>query len=278
MKRDRTLVGGIILLALLIGAVVIGAIWYFVLRTPEEASEPIEAIPLDLPTSEPTSEPEPTAEPTAVPPTPTEAAAEAEAEPTATPTAVPEPTATADPGVLRLYEISQADSEARFIIDEVLNGEPNTVIGVTDQVAGQIAVNFSDLSTTQVGAIQVNARTFVTDNNFRNNAIRNRILFTDEFEFITFTPTAVNGLPENIEVGQEVSFEIVGDLTVRDITQEATFTVTATAVSEEQLVGSASATVLRSDYELQIPSVPGVADVSDEFQLELDFIANQVES
>ncbi len=280
MKSNRTLIGGLILAG--IGVIVIGAIWYFVLRTPEAASEPIEAIPLELPTNTATAIPEPTEEPTAVPPTNTPApeATEAEAEPTAEPTAVPPtdtPEPTADPGVLRLYEISQEESQVSFTLDEDLRGLRNTVIGVTDQVAGQIAANLNDLSTTQVGVIQVNARTFLTDNDFRNNAIRNRILNTDQYEFITFTPTAVNGLPDSVEVGETVTFEIVGDLTIRDITQEVTFTVTVTAVTEERLEGTASTQVLRGDYNLVIPEVPGVANVTDEVLLEMTLVANAIQ-
>lgn len=263
MKRDRTLLGGLILLG--VGAVVITAIWYFVLRSPEAASEPIAAIPLELPTAIATAVPAATAEPSATP------ASEA--------TAAPSPTAepTTDPGVLRLFEISSDESEARFIIDELLGGVPNTVIGVTSQIAGQIAVNFNDLSATQIGIIQVNARTLVTDNNFRNNAISNRILFTDQFEFITFTPTAVNNLPESVGVGDEVTFEIVGDLTIRDVTQEATFAVTAAVIAGNRLTATATTQVLRADYDLQIPEVPGVANVSEEIIIELDIIANAIQ-
>lgn len=280
MNSNRTLIGGLILAG--IGVIVIGAIWYFVLRTPEGASEPIAAIPLELPTNTATPLPEPTAEPTAVPPTntPQPEATEAPPEPTVEPTAVPPtdtPEPTADPGVLRVYEISQEESQVSFTLDEDLRGLRNTVIGVTDQVAGQIAANLNDLSTTQVGVIQVNARTFVTDNEFRNNAISNQILDTNDYEFITFTPTAVNGLPDSVAVGETVTFEIVGDLTIRDITQEATFTVMVTAVTEERLEGTASTQVLRGDFNLIIPEVPGVANVTDEVLLEMTLVANAIQ-
>ena len=124
----------------------------------------------------------------------------------------------------------------RFEIDEDLRGALNTVVGTTDQVAGQLSVNLADLSQTQVGVIQINARTLVTDNDFRNRAINNEILDTGQFEFITFTPTAVEGLPASATVGETITFTLVGDLTIRDITQPATFTVEATAVSETQLL------------------------------------------
>ena len=79
-------------------------------------------------------------------------------EPTATtaPDPTEEPVAATGPIV---FEIVQDESEARFIIDEVLRGSPKTVVGVTNQVAGQIAVDPADPASAQVGQISINART-----------------------------------------------------------------------------------------------------------------------
>ena len=122
--------------------------------------------------------------------------------------------------------------------------------------------------------IQINARTLVTDSNFRNRALNNKILNTGEFEFITFSPTAVNGLPSSAAVGEALEFTIDGDLTIQDITLPVTFVVSASPVSETQLAGSASTTVNRADFNLQIPSVRDVADVEEEVELYIDFMAN----
>lgn len=181
--------------------------------------------------------------------------------------------AAADGGV-PVYQIDSGASKVRFELDEVLRGNPITVVGVTDQVAGQIAIDLNDLSTAQVGEIKINARTLATDNNFRNRALRNRILSTGDFEFITFSPTAVNGLPDSAAAGDMVEFTIDGDLTIRDITKPVTFNVSASPVSEKQLTGSAAATITREDFNLTIPSVPDVADVEEEVELYIDFVAN----
>ena len=179
-----------------------------------------------------------------------------------------------DAAALRTYQISSTDSTVTFALDEELMGQPKTVVGTTNQVAGEIAVNLADLSTAQVGVIQINARGLTTDNNMRTRTMQNRILETGEFEFITFTPTLVNGLPASAVVGESVSFTISGDLTIRDITQPVVFNVTATVVSETQLSGTATAIVNRGDFDLQIPSVPNVANVEEEVELTIEFIAN----
>jgi polyisoprenoid-binding protein YceI len=129
---------------------------------------------------------------------------------------------------------------------------------------------------TQIGVIQINARTLATDNNFRNRAIRNAILDTNSFEFITFTPTSVAGLPEQAAIGQAFTFQIIGDLTVKDVTRSVTFEVTVTPIDENQIRGSATTTIRHADFGLLIPDVPSVSDVSDEVRLELEFVAYPV--
>jgi len=175
---------------------------------------------------------------------------------------------------MKIYQIDPTASQVRFELDEVLRGSPITVVGSTDQVSGEIAADLNDLSSTEAGLIQINARTLVTDSNFRNRALNNKILNTGEFEFITFSPTAVNGLPSSAAVGEALEFTIDGDLTIQDITLPVTFVVSASPVSETQLAGSASMTVNRADFNLQIPSVRDVADVEEEVELYIDFMAN----
>lgn len=247
-----------------------------VLQEPEAASGTIEAIPLEtqsagvLATSPAATEAVEATQPAAEP-APTEAMAEEPTAEAAPPTEAPVETPA---GEAKVYTIDSAASEVRFQLDEDLRGVRTTVVGITDQVAGQLSLNLADLSQTQVGVIQINARTLVTDNNFRNRAIQNEILDTGDFEFITFSPTGIEGLPASATVGERVSFTLVGDLTIRDVTLPATFTVEATAVSDTQLTGSATAIVNRADFGLQIPSVPSVANVEEEVELFIDFTAN----
>jgi polyisoprenoid-binding protein YceI len=73
--------------------------------------------------------------------------------------------------------------------------------------------------------------------------------------------------------GEPFSFQISGDLTIRDITNEVTFEATVIPVSEARLEGAATATIQRGDYNLVIPNVPNVADVSEDVRLEVDFVA-----
>jgi polyisoprenoid-binding protein YceI len=275
MMRDRVMTGGLIVLA--IGIVAIGAIAFIFLRTPEEASGPIESIPLELAEIEPeAAEVESEASDT-VPDEGEGAVAEGAVAEEAVASDPEAESSAAEATNLTIFEIIQEESVVRFILGELLRGQQTTVIGSSNQVAGQIAADLNDLSTVQVGVIQVNARTLVTNNNMRNNTIRNRILFTDSFEFITFAPAEITGLPESVAWGESISFEIEGELTIRDVTNEEVFTVTAVPISGTRLEGTATTTVMRQDYNLQIPAVRNVADVDEAVVLEFDFVAVPVE-
>ncbi|MBZ0284610.1 MAG: YceI family protein [Anaerolineae bacterium] len=177
-----------------------------------------------------------------------------------------------------LYRIVQDESQVSFTLTEDLRGVPTTVVGTTNQLAGDIVVDFTTPANSQIGQIRINARTIVTNNEFRNRAIRGEILESskDEYEFIEFTPTAVTGLPAAVTADETITFQITGDLKIRNITQSVTFDVTATT-TEERLEGTATTVVTRTQYNLVIPSAPGVANVSEEVTLQIDFVATRVQ-
>ncbi len=264
-------------IAALLGIAVAGVAWLFIFFTggTGEASQPISAPQLTLPPA--TAAPATAAPATAVPATTAPATA---APTTAAPTtAAPQPQATQATGEATLYRIVPDESEARYEIDEILRGEPFRVVGRTDQVAGDIILDFANAAASQVGVIRINARTLATDEERRDRATRSRILQSAEaaYEFVDFTPTALEGLPATVAVGDTASFTIVGDLKIRDITAEARFEATVNVVAEDRLEGTAEATVLRSTYNLIIPNVPFVTDVSEEVLLGIKFVATAVE-
>jgi polyisoprenoid-binding protein YceI len=179
-----------------------------------------------------------------------------------------------------VYRISVEDSTVSFKITEELFGQPKEVVGVTNEVAGDILIDTATPANSEIGVIRINVRTLKTDNENRNRAIRARILQSaeDQYQFSQFTPTAVTGLPASVAVGQEVTFQVAGNLQVRNVTKPVTFDVTAKLASADRLEGKAVAKVTRGQFNLEIPNAPGVANVSDDVTLEIDFVANRVQS
>jgi polyisoprenoid-binding protein YceI len=177
-----------------------------------------------------------------------------------------------------VFRIDPEQSTAEFRIDEVLRGEDVTVVGTTNQIAGDIRVNRDDPAASDIGEIRINARSIETDASNRNRALRQVILRSseDEFEFITFEPTALQNMPEAVTVGEAFEFQIVGNLTIIETTMEVTFNATVTPTSEAEITGTAETTLLYPEWNLTIPEVPIVASVEDEVFLTLNFVATEV--
>ncbi len=211
-------------------------------------------------------------------------AAQSAAAPTAQPS---EPLATVEPEAAgefaperALYRITEDESEVRFKIDEILVGNPFTVVAATNRVAGDIIVHFSDPPASQVGQIAVNARTLKTDNEYRDQSIRGQILQSSRnvYEFINFTPVELLGLPtQPVSMGDTVEFQLVGDLTVKDTTQRLTFAARVTIVSEDRIEGFASTIVKYQDFNLTINAPPTVGGISNDVTLEIDLVALRVQ-
>ncbi len=192
----------------------------------------------------------------------------------ASPTATSAPTLRPGQGQT-VFTIDPSISSASFEIREVLFGNPNFVLGKTNQVTGQIFINTSDPSKSQMGPIRVDVSTLATDSDMRNHTMQTRILETGDpaNQYATFTATSFKGLPATFTVGQLLHFQVTGDLTIHQVTKVETFNLVFTANSDKQITGSASATVRYEDFNLAIPNVPSVTNVSDTVVLTLNFTA-----
>lgn len=179
-----------------------------------------------------------------------------------------------------VYTIIPEQSTATFTLDELLRGEPKTVVGTsTSYIAGEIGFDAKNPASSTVGVIKLNARTFVTDDKNRNNMIRRVILKTenDENEFITFKPTSITDASGSgfKDASHEFTFNITGDLTISGVAKQVTFLagINLDPTDKTTLLISAGTTVKRSDFNLEIPNLSFLADVTDEVKLQLDLIA-----
>ncbi len=174
------------------------------------------------------------------------------------------------------FVLVPAESEARFIVNEVLNGQPKTVIGATNAVEGQIVADYANPPAVSMSVIRVDLSTLTTDNSFRNRAIRDMILETGNpaYQYAEFVMTSVSGLPDSVTLGQPFDFQITGNLTIHGVTREVTFDATVTPVSETRLEGIASYATLYSDFDVTILRLPPqVASVEEQVILEMEFVA-----
>lgn len=196
-----------------------------------------------------------------------------------TPTAIPavvEPTSPI--AVPQLFRIVPEESEARFSVFETF--PLGTAVGRTNQIAGDVIVDFNNPANSQLGTIRINLRTLATDDPDRDSSIRCCVLLTSrpEYEFTDFVPTAITGLPDQVTIGQTVPFQVTGDLTLRGNTRSVTFDVSLTLNSATEIQGYATATVNRSDFGILNDAQNGFDyhGVEEEITLEFTFVARAV--
>lgn len=193
-------------------------------------------------------------------------------------TSPPSSAETTTAGSAALTFVIGEGSQARFELDEELRGSPKHVVGTTPEVVGQVRFDPADPSGAEFSDIVINARTFETDSSNRDRAIRSAVVLdsgSDEFELITFTPTAVDGMPDSVAVGDTISFTVTGELTIKGVTQATTFDVEATWTDSGTLEGTAETVVDRTEFGIGIPNVPSVANVTEEVLIALDYVAIQ---
>ena len=159
-------------------------------------------------------------------------------------------------------------SFAGFRVNEVLGGGIGdfTAVGRTPDVTGSIELTDTALVAVTV---EVTMSTLRTDNGSRDGQVR-RALNTNEFPVATFTLTEPLDLPAGIAEGEALSGSARGDLTIKGVTNRATFDLQAQLVGDT-IVAVGSSEVVFSDYGVTAPTAPVVVSVEDhgimEFQL-----------
>jgi Tol biopolymer transport system component/polyisoprenoid-binding protein YceI len=137
-------------------------------------------------------------------------------------------------------------------------------------VAGLFQLDLDGPPTGQVVTMTVDLRALRSDARPRDQAVQHW-LATDKFSQAEFRSTALHNLPAVVREGQEVAFQVEGDLTIRGVTRPATFDLNA-VLRGNLVTGSASTTVSAQAFAIPIESNFGLT-VDDQIVLRLDFVA-----
>ena len=136
----------------------------------------------------------------------------------------------------------------------------------------KIILDMANPLSSWVAPIVVDISKFVSDSDRRDNALRDDFLNSSQYPLATFVPKSIEGLPETYSEGDQITIQISGDLTVREVTNPATFEATV-KYENGVLSGNAVAVILMSDYGIGPISILGILETEDEVQISFDFIA-----
>ncbi|MEZ4657542.1 MAG: YceI family protein [Caldilineaceae bacterium] len=217
-------------------------------------------------------------------------AEEAAAEPTAT--AAPAPAADtqsdAAPAPVsgaHTYAIVPAESTVSYIVEEEffagalakygIDAGFNTVTGTTQEIEGQLQLNLDDLSAALGdNHFTVNLPSLTTDRSIRDDWIRDNGPNLNAYPVAEFTATAIQGAPASYDAGQEVTFQLVGDLAIHEVTKNVTFDVTAT-LADNTITGVAETNLKLTDFNIEPPSFANTLTVADDFTIRVEFTARE---
>lgn len=190
-------------------------------------------------------------------------------------TATAAPAATTAPGAATTYKFVADQTKASYAVDEVFlnqNNKLNTAIGVTNIVDGEITLDVQNPANSKVGTITIDISKLTSDSGQRDNAIRTRWLESAKFPTVTFAPTKLEGLPSTYTAGQELTFKIIGDMTVRDTTKSVTFDVKV-KLDGDTLSGIATTQIKMTDFGFPAPDIGGILKANEDAILTLEFTA-----
>jgi polyisoprenoid-binding protein YceI len=227
----------------------------------------------------------PTAAPAAAAPTASTSASTGsgqDATPAVAPTAAPADAATAAPASsgaasgARTFTIVSEQSEASYEVQEQFLSRdlPNQAIGKTNAVAGEFQFSLDGKPSGKVTKITVDLSKLTSDESRRDNRIRTQWLESNKYPNAIFTSTDAQGLPESYTEGQDVSFKLTGDMTIRDVTKPVTFDVTGKLVGDT-ITGSATTQILMKDFGIDPPNIAGMLTVKDGVTVKLNFTAKE---
>ena len=201
---------------------------------------------------------------------PTAAARSSPAAPTATATATAAAATTAAAGTA--FEVVGAESSAGYVAQEELTGVGAAeAIGTTNSVAGRVVLDAAGAPTDGT-RIDVDLRTLTSDEPRRDNYLRGNSLETDAYPLATFVATGVENWPGALVEGRTATFNLLGDLTIRDVTRPVTWETTAT-LTGSTLRGAATTTIRLEDFAIEPPVVGPVVSIDESIRLDLSITA-----
>jgi len=200
---------------------------------------------------------------------PTATISPAAAAPTA---AQPKPAAA---GSAASYELA-AGTSASFSVTEQLAGKdlPNDAVGTTTDISGAVSINPDGTIQADASKFVVKAATLRTDNSMRDGYVSSRLLETSKYPEIVFVAKEAKGLPAVLPTSGEISFQLIGDLTIKNVTKSVTWEVTG-SIADGTATGTAKTSFTFGEFSLTQPQVRSVLSIVDQINLTVNVVLKQ---
>lgn len=183
----------------------------------------------------------------------------------------------------RVFRIEAGASNAAYVVDEELFADASrkyglevgktVVVGETQDVMGLMQI---DLAQRSVGGNRfvVFLPTLRTDQKLRDAWIRENALESDRFPLAIFVAERLLEAPDTYREGDEVSFQLEGELEIRGTSLHAVWDVTA-SLTGSTIRGSMQTQLQMTTLGFDPPNFANTLTVQDEFTVRINFVAHE---
>lgn len=210
-------------------------------------------------------------------PDPADQAQEATAAPGGAAT-IASPLTVENASAVRTFQLVPGASTMQYFVEEEFFGQAVpfiTAVGQTTALTGVVALRFVDDGVTIDDSVfTADISTLTSDRPRRDQAIRERWLESSRYPLATFVATNVVDLPADAAFGQDVRFQVQGDMTIRDVTNPLIWQMTA-RIDGGVLTGAATTFFTMRDYGFDPPDVAGILRVTDGVTVTVNFVAQE---
>jgi polyisoprenoid-binding protein YceI len=167
-------------------------------------------------------------------------------------------------------------SKATVRVHEQLVGVnlPSDAVLTATGAKGSFSLN-ADGTFSSDSKLTFDLTTLSSDQQNRDNFVKQDTLNTRQFPTATFVPTTVTGLALPLPASGDFTFTLTGTLTIRGKGKQVTFDLKATRNGGDlTATATANPTLKFEDFGMSAPSVPlRVVSVTDEIRLVVDIVA-----
>ena len=171
--------------------------------------------------------------------------------------------------------IIQDGTTARYIVGEQLArvSVPRDAVGETRDVTGTIVFNEDGSVLPEASVITVGVNGLRSDESRRDGYLSRNSIQTSRFPDATFAINGTEGLVWPLPSEGIVSFTLLGDMTIRDVTRPVTLDVDA-EFTGDSFIAIASTIITFDQFDMSKPRLAFILSVEDEIRLELDILAS----
>ena len=171
--------------------------------------------------------------------------------------------------------VVQDGTTARYIVGERLAARLSILseaIGETSDVTGTIIFNENGSVLSKASVLTVGVDGLTSDESREDGFLRRSSIQTSRFPDATFSINGTEGLDWPLPSEGSVSFTLLGNMTIRDVSKPVTLDAEA-QFTGDSITATASTIITFDQFEMSKPSLEFILSVEGEIRLELDIQA-----